>query len=544
MKHRHRLKKQCDLTDKRKDDSGPAIYSDYIMHPTGGLHTKGSVYRFSPLHHNTAHDLRRMSYALRKQREEERGGGGRERERPGFTGVNFDQPLFFLCHLKMRSGQSLWIQTLLLTSLQLWETLWASTSPLNLPAPKLLIRSWSRDSVVLVCRASGGHRGVLFRLFRFRQEVDSMELSPTEEVLFTVQRSEATQPELFCCMYKNQQGLYSAVSPYLPIQHPTDVAPTLAVPTLPPPILSVEPPSGMVERGDTLYFRCSVPALRSAYKPSAFSLLRAASGGESVISQHHDTRVSNLEYQEGVFSVGPLSQGEGGEYACFYHLTSGEDVVNSTVSNKIQITVKGYLPVPTLVLQHHTQVWHMLCTGSPSYPGAVFTLYLPDSRLPVASHHVPVTSHETTFPVPVQDTLLALYQCQYSVLLGGKWTNSERSRPLAVSKGLPPPSTPDVSAIDWPLILGSFSAVVLFLCSLGLLLVVVHKRVKAAADKKKKRMEAKFWTHVHTKDHVVDLTLRCTSVTSQEWASGDMGADTTSRSPIWNSHSTFTNPIH
>ncbi|XP_061686149.1 uncharacterized protein LOC133506231 isoform X2 [Syngnathoides biaculeatus] len=401
----------------------------------------------------------------------------------------------------MRSGQSLWTQTLVLTSLLLWETLRASESPVSVPAPELLIHSSSGDSVVLVCRASEGHRGVLFKLFKLRDEVDSKELPPTEEVLFTVQRGGATKSELFCCMYKNQQGLYSAASPYFSVQPLTDVVPTTGAPTLPPPILSVEPSGGTVESGDTLHFRCSVPALQSAHKPSAFILLRAASGGDSVISQHRDSQV-------GTFSVGPVKQGEGGEYACFYHMTSGEDVVNSTFSNKIQIMVKGDLPAPTLVLQHHTQVWHMLCTGSPSYPGAVFTLYLVDSRLPVASYHVPVTSHETAFPVPVQDTLLALYQCQYSVLLGGKWTNSERSRPLAISKGLPHAPSPDVSAVDWPLILGSFSAVVLFLCSLGLLLLVVRKRVKAASDKKKERMEAKFWTQVHAKDHVVGMGRR------------------------------------
>ncbi|XP_054635427.1 uncharacterized protein LOC129182856 [Dunckerocampus dactyliophorus] len=344
-----------------------------------------------------------------------------------------------------RGGQSFW--TLILTSLSLLGGLLASTSSLSPAAPKLLIHSWSTSSALLVCRASEGQRGVQFILFRFREEVDSMELqSPAEEVHFTVQLKKGTEPELFCCLYKNLQGLYSAVSPYLPIEQQRGVSPPSAIPSLPPPFLSVEPPSDKPDK----------------------------------------------------------------------------------------------LPVPTILLQQHTQVWHMLCTGSPAYPGAVFTLYLLDSQRPVSSHRVQATSHETTFPVPVQDTLVAFYQCQYSVLLGGKWTNSERSRPLAVSRGLPPASTPDVPSVDWPLVLGCFSAVVLFLCSVALVAVVLHKRVKAAAEEKKKRQEAKFWTEVHTKDHVVDLTVRCSSVTSQEWANGN----TTSRSPLWNSLATFTNPIH
>nr|XP_057947581.1 uncharacterized protein LOC131141440 [Doryrhamphus excisus] len=342
----------------------------------------------------------------------------------------------------MPFGQS--FCTLILPLLSLLGGLLASTSSLSLPAPKLIIHSWSTNSVVLVCQASEGQRGVHFTLFQSREEVASVELeSPSEDVHFTVQLKKGTEPELFCCLYKNLQGLYSAVSPYLHIEQQRGVSPTSAIPSLPPPVLSLEPPSDK-------------------------------------------------------------------------------------------------LPEPTLVLQQHTQVLNMLCTGSPAYPGAIFTLHLLDSQLPVSSHRVQATSHETTFPVPVQDTLVAFYQCQYSVLLGAKWIHSELSRPLAVSRGPPPPSTPDVPSVDWPLVLGSFSAVVLFLISVALVAVVIQKKVKAAAEEKKKRQEAKFWTEVHTKDHVVDLSVRCSSITSQEWANGN----TTSRSPLWNSLSTFTNPIH
>lgn len=36
------------------------------------------------------------------------------------------------------------------------------------------------------------------------------------------------------------------------------------------------------------------------------------------------------------------------------------------------------LPTPTLVQQQQSDVWHLLCKGSPAYPGAVFSLYLGD----------------------------------------------------------------------------------------------------------------------------------------------------------------------
>lgn len=93
------------------------------------------------------------------------------------------------------------------------------------------------------------------------------------------------------------------------------------------------------------------------------------------------------------------------------------------------------LPVPTLILQQQTDVWHLLCTGSPAYPGAVFYLYRADNEFPVATHPTTLIHHQATFPVPVQDTPMALYRCQYSVHLGKKWSSSELSLPLAVTRG-------------------------------------------------------------------------------------------------------------
>lgn len=93
------------------------------------------------------------------------------------------------------------------------------------------------------------------------------------------------------------------------------------------------------------------------------------------------------------------------------------------------------LPLPMLVLQQQTDVWHLVCTGSPAYPGAVFSLYLVDDDLSVATQHSNAFNHQATFAVPVQDTPVVLYQCQYSVLLGSSWHHSERSRHLAVNRG-------------------------------------------------------------------------------------------------------------
>lgn len=93
------------------------------------------------------------------------------------------------------------------------------------------------------------------------------------------------------------------------------------------------------------------------------------------------------------------------------------------------------LPAPTLVLQRQKEVWRLLCAGSPSYPGAVFSLYLGADQLPVATHGASIIHHQVTFSIPVQDGSVGLYQCQYSVLLGKKWIHSDRSLPLVLTKG-------------------------------------------------------------------------------------------------------------
>ncbi|XP_035516374.1 uncharacterized protein LOC118327202 isoform X1 [Morone saxatilis] len=454
-------------------------------------------------------------------------------------------------------GQSLWIYTLLFTSLQLWGRLSASTSSPNLPAPELRINLRSKDWVVLVCRAPEGHHGVLFMLYQSREQVDAQEQqSGAEEVQFTVRLKEtgSDQAELYCCLYKNRDGCYSAFSPYLQLDLQKVAASAPSIPSFPPPVLSVQPSTGVVKRGDMLSFSCSVPPLGSqsqpqlSYKnkPVTFLLLRTAerTGATSIILQPKANLLSDPKPQPGVFTVGPVTGGEEGGYTCIYQITKKRGLINSTVSNMVQITIIDTLPVPTLVLQQQTEVWHLLCTGSPAYPGAMFFLYLADNEFPVATHLTTLIHHQATFSVPVQDTPMALYQCQYSVLLGRKWSNSERSLPLAVTRGIPPPSSPGVSGVDWPLVLGSFSTVVLFLCSVAVIAVVAHRKVKATAEEKKKRQEAQFWTQVHSKDHVVDLTLRRTSFTSQEWASVDTNTETLSRSPLWNSLSTFTTPIH
>lgn len=439
-------------------------------------------------------------------------------------------------------GRSSWACALLLASLQLWGRLSASTSSLTLPAPSLEIYSKSKDSVVLVCRAPEGDAGVLFMLYEKRVKVDSLDLtSSVGEVQFTVRIQERVpgQSKLFCCLYRSQEGHYSAFSPYLQLEDQND-------PSLPPPVLSVEPSSGEVKRGDMLSFSCTVPThpQSQSNKPSSFLLLRTAkqTGTTSVIQQPRASQVSNFHLQPGVFTVGPVGGGEEGEYTCLYQMTKESGLVNSTVSNVVQINITDVLPAPILHLEQQTDVWHLLCIGSAAYPGAVFSLYLVDGEFPVATFHANLFAHQATFPLPVQDSPVALYHCQYSVQLGETWSKSEYSKPLTVTKGNSPSSSTDSLNLDWPLVVGSFSAAVLILCSLAVVIIVVHRKVKARAEERKKREDTQFWSQVHAKDHIVDITLTRTTFPSEDWVSRDTGA--TSRAPLWNPLSTFTTQIH
>ncbi|TMS23528.1 hypothetical protein E3U43_008834 [Larimichthys crocea] len=196
------------------------------------------------------------------------------------------------------------------------------------------IYSRSKDSVALVCRVPEGHLGVHFMLYR-----------QTEKI---------------------QDGRYSAFSPYLQLDAQKGATPTRPTPVCPSSgFCPCSRPLEVVKRGDTLSFSCSVPVplvqpqsqSSSDKKPVTFLLLRTAEGTgvTSVIPQAQaGIQVSNSEPQPGVFTVGPVSGGEQGEYTCLYQINRRRTLVNSSVSNMVQVTVTDALPLPTLVLQQQS----------------------------------------------------------------------------------------------------------------------------------------------------------------------------------------------
>ena len=61
----------------------------------------------------------------------------------------------------------------------------------------------------------------------------------------------------------------------------------------------------------------------------------------SVIPQPQASQVSTSEAHPGVFTLGPVWGGEEGEYTCLYQIAKRRGLVNSTVSNAVQITITG-----------------------------------------------------------------------------------------------------------------------------------------------------------------------------------------------------------
>ncbi|XP_045547060.1 uncharacterized protein isoform X2 [Salmo salar] len=411
--------------------------------------------------------------------------------------------------LVCRYHLSLWIFVLLICYLQLWDTVSSDLLSVPPPTPSLTqapVGNTVLGAVVLVCRAPEGPGGILFRLHRVKKLVDTMTFpSERQEAQFTVRvREDSPREGLYCCLYQNSQGIYSPYSHYLTLKQQGVASPRAPPPPPPPsllpPLLSVDPPDGQVKRGQTLSFHCSPPPPHSQQspKPEAFLLLRTAkatghSMGSSMVHPQASL-VSHSTAQTGAFHLGPVRGGEGGSYTCLYQVTvPRQGPANSTASHPVLVTVTELLPVPTLSLQSQAGEWALVCTGSPAFPGARFSLYRLGSTFPDATRSAPATRHRALFVLSSQDGPLSdQYQCQYSSLLGAEWSHSERSPLLAVPRvientTISPPSSPGLTGVDWPLVLGCLSVVVLFFIVLVGVGVAVQRKVKVIVEEKRKR---------------------------------------------------------
>ncbi|XP_062404120.1 uncharacterized protein LOC134094547 isoform X2 [Sardina pilchardus] len=306
--------------------------------------------------------------------------------------------------------------------------------------PSLVQLSSVGDSLVFLCTAPGGHRGLSFDLYGNKEKCDTVR-HQTEEcgAIFTVKRQQVTSGKEFCCLFTDSQGRPSAFSTYVYAKLDEQGS------SLPPPVLTSS--SGAARSGQPLSFHCAVPL---CLRPTAVLLLsqssvsgggqRALRGPSSVVSRSSDPS----------FSVVPV---DGALYSCQYQMIVSSDLTISSSASK---------PL-TVTLSDHQN------TGGAGGAGGE----------------------------------------------GGEGGEE---------------------ATDWPMVVGAISAAVLFLAIVMGLGLVVHKKVKDAAKKRKTREEAKFWGTVRARDHNVDLPISRLSACFKD--TGPVNADYA----VPKSLSTFANP--
>ncbi|XP_023647611.1 uncharacterized protein [Paramormyrops kingsleyae] len=179
------------------------------------------------------------------------------------------------------------------------------------------------------------------------------------------------------------------------------------------------------------------------------------------------------------------------------------------------------LPVP-LLTQEHSQTRgnvDLLCRAPPGHGGVMFQLYQDKNLVDNVSFtgNTPEARFTLKMHLAMEKRFCCLYQDQDKVYSHF----SQYMKPVETNlntAAVPPPAlSDDGGEVDWPLIAGSLSASILFMAALGCLGFAVYMKVKALAEKRRKREEALFWHHMHATDRVVDLTLRRISVGSQDW---------------------------
>ncbi|XP_016089183.1 uncharacterized protein [Sinocyclocheilus grahami] len=372
------------------------------------------------------------------------------------------------------------------------------------PAPTLTQTAIRGSSVELLCQAPEGYGGLVFKLFKIHQLIDKVEHSTEQQrALFIIRGKDTEKENLYCCMYDS-----SMISSYMQPEQKVSVGPP------PSPHLMVEPSSGHVSPGETLSFHCQAPPDRQKQSPEAFLLLRRAKGtpGSMVapaqlVSESHDAH----------FNVKTKGREDGGEYVCLYQLKSQKTgQVNSTASQPVHITVIE-LPVPTLSLSRHKGEV-LECVGSPSYPQGYFSLFRVGVLSPEATHQASLTQHSARFPIPTRYEHGAQYQCQYSVSLGNSKAYSKMSSPVTIPciSGYHECTSSSTGNTDLALIVGSVSAGVLFLMVVAILGFTIHRHLENMSERRRQRDQEKFWQNVHSKDHIVDLTLQRVDIGTEE----------------------------
>lgn len=193
--------------------------------------------------------------------------------------------------------------------------------------PSLIQLQSIGDTLVFLCQAPKGHRGVHFELYGNKTLCHTVK-HQTEEcsAVLTVTRQDVTREKPFCCLYKDALNKPSAFSSYVYAKLDEEVGP------FPPPALVSS--SGEVQRGQTLTLTCSLP---ECLRPKAVLLLRQSPEGHRSLRRPSSVVSSS---RDSTFRVVPA---DGAHYSCLYQMSLPSGVsINSSISKTIQVNVSQH----------------------------------------------------------------------------------------------------------------------------------------------------------------------------------------------------------
>ncbi|KAG5279012.1 hypothetical protein AALO_G00105160 [Alosa alosa] len=270
--------------------------------------------------------------------------------------------------------------------------------------------------------------------------------------------------------------------------------------------------------GDSLVFLCTAPGDHRALHFDLYGSKRLCN------TVKHQTEECGA-----IFTVNRKEVTSGKDFCCLFKDSQNKpSAFSSYVYAKLDEKVSP-LPPPVLTFSSGAA-----CSGQPLTfhcsvplclrPKAVLLLSQSSvtdsagrqSALRSPSSVVSSSSDPSFSVVPVDG---AFYSCLYQMTVSTDLTiNSSASQAVTVTLSHGPNAEEEAKegeegeSPDWALVLGAMSAAVLFLAIVIGLGVIVHKRVKDAAREKKTRENAKFWTTVHARDHIVDLPISRLSI--------------------------------
>ncbi|XP_072884317.1 scavenger receptor cysteine-rich domain-containing protein DMBT1-like isoform X1 [Hemitrygon akajei] len=197
-------------------------------------------------------------------------------------------------------------------------------------------------------------------------------------------------------------------------------------------------PSNIFAQGETIEIQCASPR----YLKGGTFHLQKVGGPERLLSM-----VADAEYANVTFSVEDINMTHSGYYICMYQLQRHGKWYNSTVSDRIKVTVIEKPRKPTIQMFREPTQYSLgeyvsiRCTASPTFMGAIFLLWKVGRNQPVM--YKPSPGFAVTFSIAnVTRADNGNYTCSYQLKRSGELYNSTESDivPVTVTEELQRPS--------------------------------------------------------------------------------------------------------